>query len=64
MKKLDIGTIVKLSEIFEQSGAFMLNILIDLNNRGKLEEFFNLVDKKKMLDDFLQEQTKKPRINR
>jgi hypothetical protein len=64
MKKLDIDTLVKLSEIFEQSGAFMLNILIDLNNRGKLEEFFNLVDKKKMLDDFLQEQTKKPRINR
>jgi hypothetical protein len=64
MKKLDIGTIVKLSEMFEKNSAFMLNIFIDLNNRGKLEEFFNLVDKKKMLDDFLQEQTKKPRINR
>lgn len=64
MKKLDIGTLVKLSEIFEQSGAFMLNILIDLNNQGKLEEFFNLINKKQMLDNFLQEQTKKPRINR
>ncbi len=64
MKKLDIGTLVKLSEFFEQDGAFMLNILIDLNNRGKLEDFFNLVNKKKMLEDFLQKQTKKTILNR
>ena len=64
MKKLDIGTLIKLSEVFEKGDAFMLNILIDLNNQGKLEEFFNLIDKKQMLDNFLQEQAKKSRLNR
>ena len=64
MKKLDIGTLVKLSEVFEKGDAFMLNILIDLNNHGKLEEFFNLINKKQMLDNFLQEQSKKSRLNR
>lgn len=64
MKKLDIGTLVKLSETFEKGDAFMLNILIDLNTKGKLEDFFNLIDKKQMLDNFLQEQAKKSRLNR
>ena len=64
MKKLDIGTLIKLSEVFEKGDAFMLNILIDLNNQGKLEEFFNLIDKKQMLDNFLQEQAKISRLNR
>ena len=59
MKKLDIGTLVKLSETFEKGDVLMLNILIDLNNQGKLEEFFNLINKKQMLEDFLQKQTKK-----
>lgn len=64
MKKLDIGTLVKLSETFEKGDVLMLNILIDLNNQGKLEEFFNLINKKQMLDNFLQKQTKKTILNR
>ena len=56
MKKLEIIQIMNLAEKLNQ--LEWINVLIGLNNTGKTEEFFQMINQKDLLTEILQD-TKK-----